>query len=184
MEGVFNSALPASDWHAGAFAPCGHDGTSVSPEVPNKAADPVCRAWWIKYGNLAREWGARTGMVGTGVQAYGVFEMIVAGPGAFETAGTDELPGAGAFLAGSAINTLGSAQDIVGAGMQWYGGAGSGNFQQAVGSFIVGSLIGTPAKLLPNVGRGALGRMLMGANLDMMTAISSGLIGPPPASCQ
>jgi hypothetical protein len=37
MEGVIDSERAASDWRAGAIAPCGYDGASASPEDPNKA---------------------------------------------------------------------------------------------------------------------------------------------------
>ena len=36
MEGGIDSAQLATNWHAGAIAPCGYDGASASPEDPNK----------------------------------------------------------------------------------------------------------------------------------------------------
>jgi hypothetical protein len=42
MEGGIDSAQLATNWHAGAIAPCGYDGASASPEDPNRDTRPFC----------------------------------------------------------------------------------------------------------------------------------------------
>jgi hypothetical protein len=77
MEGVIDSERAASDWRAGAIAPCGYDGASASPEDPNKGnqcpAGPIADAarWTYRHGDATKSAGDWVELDASGVVALG-----------------------------------------------------------------------------------------------------------------
>ena len=111
MEGVFNSALPASDWHAGAFAPCGYDGASVSAEVTNNGQKPAyCYSLGYRLGNAVDKGGTAAQYLGAGAVVVGAGTVVVSwwtGAGAV-TGGAIVAGGADAYNFGTGLKQVGN----------------------------------------------------------------------------